>query len=433
MKKNTLNIIMALLMPLAVSPACAQEKSDEMFGQFSKRFVKGYEGLEVLPLQMSYVGNLNGIKTKAEVTAQEDFFSAIQDDLAQFDPNKLTKQEWLDYQIIKYETNLNLERISLEKDWISRKASDPDDSGIFHQTNGKEWYAHFLKRWINDSATPDEMFRFGLSEIDKVKTAMQKLQEKSGLSPDEFQHKLKEASFFIHTKDSIQEAYEALRITVNQKASSYFPYVDEIVKVKIVKSTNENLKQVPAYYNEGTFFYNYFDEPYNTRQLGWIFLHEAVPGHHYQLMLTEKMQRSDVQDLFFYLGYVEGWGAYIEQYGKELGAYTTLYDEYGKWEWDLIRSVRVALDVGINYYGWDDEKAMQFWQEHIKDQDKIAEREIARMRRWPAQVITYKYGTDVLNELRGEITDSKSLKEYHTKVLINGDVPLSILKEIITS
>lgn len=433
MKENTLNIIAALLMSLTVSSACAQKVADEMFSQFSKRFVEGYESLEVLPLQMSYVGNLNGIKTKAEVTTQEEFFNTIKDGLTQFDPNRLEKQEWLDYQIIQYETSLNLERIALEKEWIANKASAPDDSGIFHQTNGKKWYTYFLKKWINDTTTPDEMFHFGLSEIEKVKTAMRKLQEKSGLSPDEFQIKLNEASFFINTKDSIQKAYEALRTTVNKKASAYFPYVDDIVKVEIVKSTNENLKQVPAYYNEGTFFYNYFDEPYNTRQLGWIFLHEAVPGHHYQLMLTEKMQRSEVQNLFFYFGYVEGWGAYIEQYGKELEAYTTLYDEYGKWEWDLVRSVRVALDVGINYYGWDDEKAMEFWQKHIKDQDNIAKREIARMKRWPAQVITYKYGTDVLNKLRGTITDPASLKEYHTKVLINGDVPLSILKDIITS
>jgi uncharacterized protein (DUF885 family) len=115
--------------------------------------------------------------------------------------------------------------------------------------------------------------------------------------------------------------------------------------------------------------------------------------------------------------------------GDVLGVYKTTYDEYGKWEWDLIRSVRVSLDVAINYYGWSDEKALEFWKKHIKNQVDIGLREIARMKRWPGQVISYKYGANVfLKMLNGAKKKSSfDYKTFHKKLLKNGDVPLSIL------
>ena len=154
--------------------------------------------------------------------------------------------------------------------------------------------------------------------------------------------------------------------------------------------------QVPAYYAEtrSTFYYNYFDKPFNNRQVAWIYMHEAIPGHHYQIKFEEQLEKSKIKNLFFYSGYREGWAAYVEELIHDFGTYTTKYDELGKWEWDIIRSVRVSMDVGLNYYGWSDAEALQFWQQHIKGQDAIAQREIGRMKRWPAQVITYKYGAN---------------------------------------
>ena len=182
--------------------------------------------------------------------------------------------------------------------------------------------------------------------------------------------------------------------------------------------------------NNGTFYFNYFNEPFNKRQLDWIFIHEGIPGHHYQIMVNDIIERTDIQQLFWYSGFVEGWGAYVEYLGKELGVYKTLYDEYGKWEWDLIRSVRVALDVGINYYGWSDDKAISFWKAHISDQDDIGWREIARMKRWPAQVITYKYGSDMFLKLLNEAKDKERFdyQKFHKELLMYGDIPMSLLE-----
>jgi uncharacterized protein (DUF885 family) len=137
--------------------------------------------------------------------------------------------------------------------------------------------------------------------------------------------------------------------------------------------------------------------------------------------------------LVYYSCYTEGWAAYIEEIGKEFGAYPTDFDEYGKWEWDLIRSLRVPMDIGLNYYGWSDEEALSFWQQYSTGLDDIARREIARMRRWPAQVITYKYGAETF--LRWQRAAAKdpdfNWVDFHTQVLQYGPLPLSLLDELI--
>jgi uncharacterized protein (DUF885 family) len=93
--------------------------------------------------------------------------------------------------------------------------------------------------------------------------------------------------------------------------------------------------------------------------------------------------------------------------------------------------VRVALDVGLNYYDWSDEKAITFWQQYIQGKDDIAKREIARMKRWPCQVITYKYGANkLLNwKARLEKVEGFTLKNFHEKVLQFGPLPYSILEK----
>ena len=140
-------------------------------------------------------------------------------------------------------------------------------------------------------------------------------------------------------------------------------------------------------------------------------------------------------NLTFVVWLVEGWAAYVEELGKTIGVYRTIYAELGKWEWDIVRSVRVALDVGLNYYGWSDEEALQFWKKHIPNQDDIAMREIRRMKRWPAQVVTYKYGAGKLLDwqayAQAQQGDDFNLKDFHTQVLQHGALPFSILEKII--
>jgi uncharacterized protein (DUF885 family) len=399
------------------------------FEAVRKDFVKNYIALQIPYHQANYVQNLKSIKSIENIIQQEIFFKTVEKQLTNVDVGSLNEYQYLDYQLMKYEAELNLERISLEKQFDVTIELD-DKKSIHAIENGKNWYTYLLKKWVDIAVTPDEMFQFGLDEIKKVKSRMKDVQVRSDLSEQAFQAHLNHPSFFFYNVNEIQHAFESIKREVAKKASKIFPYLDQISEVNIVQGTNVSLLHVPAYYSNGTFYFNYFNEPFNKRQSGWIYIHEGIPGHHYQNRVNNIIKRTDLQQLFWYSGFVEGWGAYVESLGNDLGVYKTIYDEYGKWEWDLIRSVRVSLDVGINYYGWSDEKALAFWKQHVKEQDDIGMREINRMKRWPAQVITYKYGANLFLKLLEKAKKGKNFdfKRFHENILKNGDIPLFVLR-----
>lgn len=417
------NILIGIFLITQLKAQCQRVVN---FNAFVEDFIDGYLTLELAPLQLSYVSNIQQIKKLKDIKNQELFFLEQIQLLKEQDTTDLTLAQRLDFDIINYEIQLNMERIGLEKAWVSSKAT-LKETKLLDETNGKAWYIYYLKKWVDASVNPDAIFQFGLDEIEKVKQEMKHIRENSGMNKSDFKTYLNNPDFYLKNNQNIQESYQSIKKLVDENAKVLFPFTESISELKIDKGTNESLAHVPAYYTNKTFYYNYFGDAYAKRQMGWTYIHEGVPGHHYQMSVNSLVKRSEIQSLFRYYGFIEGWGAYVEQFCIALQACQTDLDDYGKYEWDLVRSVRVALDVGINFYGWSDDKAMTFWQEHIKDEDTMAEREIARMKRWPAQVITYKYGTKILNELKGDLITPEALKLFHSKILKHGDLPLSVL------
>ena len=399
------------------------------FEVLMNHFEKEYRELNIPGLELSYINNLQNISSIEDLDKQKKVFLKYKPLLQEYSNEDLSEDEQITKAVLLYECEMNLERIELEKKWLSGN-HNIQGRRIFNEGLGREWYAYFLKKWVDKNLTPEAAYKFGLKEIEEVKSNMEVTQKSMALDDENFKKHRNKASHFLSNTYEIIKKYNALKRKVREKAKAYFPDVNKIPCVNIEAGTNEDLAIAPAYYNNNTFYFNHFNDTYDIKQMGWIFLHEAIPGHHYQLSLDEALQ-SPIRHLFSYMSYIEGWGAYIEQYGNELGAYNSPFDAYAQMEWDLIRSVRISLDVGLNYYGWTDEKAMNFWNEHISDKEDIAKREIKRMKRWPAQVITYKYGKHILDELKRGKNTPKELKTYHQQVLKYGDIPLSVLQEYI--
>ncbi|EZH72422.1 hypothetical protein ATO12_23505 [Aquimarina atlantica] len=396
----------------------------------TKEFIKDYKKLDLPGLELSFVENLKNIRDKKSVQNQEKVFISLEKALHKIDKNQLSDRDKLDYEVLLYECELNRERIIIEKKWLNAIRDSIPTTKIFDVPNGKDWYAYFLKKWVDKDATPDQIYALGVKEIEKVTSKIKEIQIKSGMDSLDFSRHIKDSIFFYSNVEMVQKRFLQIRETVADKLPEIFPFTDSVPEVKIKRGTNKNLSQVPGFYTNGTFYYNYFNSSFNKRQVGWLYIHEGMPGHHYQVMAETLLHRSDVQKMFRYRGVGEGWAAYVEEIGNEIGAYQNIYDELGKWEWDIIRSVRVALDVGLNYYGWSDQKALQFWQKYIKGQDDIAFREIARMKRWPVQVITYKYGSNKILQWKSQLEKNQNfnLREFHKNILKNGLLPYSILE-----
>ncbi len=415
-----------IILIFAILNHSTKPQSNQSFSNIVDNFIVEYEQLNIPNLELSYNHNLNAIDSLKDLERQEAFFLEYNSQLKSLNAQNLTKKEQVTKAVLDYEIQLNLERISLEKQWKTENYTIKG-SKLYEEDLGKQWYAYFLKKWIDQSLTPDATFQFGLTEIEKVKSAIVQIQNEMGLTQSEFDKHIEDEVFFMQDKKEILEKYNQLSTIVEQKAKDYFPNVDQVPQVNIRAGTDRALAMAPAYYYNDTFFYNFFEENYDVRDMGWLYVHEAIPGHHYQNHMTS-LYNLPITPLFGYMGYIEGWAAYIEQFGPELHAYKNSMDSYAQLRWDLIRSIRVALDVGLNYYGWSDDKALEFWKQHLSGKDDIAIREIKRMKRWPVQVITYKYGKNILDKLKGDITSPAELKRFHQKVLQYGPIPLSVLE-----
>ncbi|HXL54890.1 MAG TPA: DUF885 domain-containing protein [Chitinophagaceae bacterium] len=402
------------------------------FTDFRNNFVTGYRSLNIPDLHLSYAENFQHIQSEFNIQKQIDFFQQVKKNVATYKKELLIASEQDDLDLIEYETSLNLQRLTLEKKWVSKKPAVISMNNFHSIPDDSAWYVYFLKRWMGADVNPDELYLNGMEEIKRVKQHIEDIRLQTGMDSAQFYQHLNDSSFFITGESQVQQSFEHTKNIILKNLPNVFNTYS-VPDVSIKRGANTEFAQTPGYYSNNTFYFNYFDKPYNKRQTGWLFIHEAIPGHHYQASVAAQMNRSAVQQLFNYPGFSEGWAAYTEELGKELGAYQTLYDELGKWEWDLVRSVRVPLDVGLNYYGWTDEKALAFWKQYIPDKDDIAIYEINRMRRWPAQVITYKYGAaqimkwkELMQAKQGDYFD---IKAFHDKVLEHGSLPLFLVEK----
>lgn len=413
---------------------CNIHQSPKHFSEIRAEYVNGIKKLQIPPLQLNFKNNIPADKSTRSINDQMIFFQKKNDDLKNMQVENLNVGEAQDYDLMRYQIEFNIDRLDLEFSSIKDHSAIVAATSIYQIPNGKKWYEYFLKRWLGDNVSPDEIYQFGLEQIKRSRGNIESIRKKAGLSENDFYKRLNDSSFFLNNQDAINKRFLGIKATLLSNLKNIF-FNYHIPDVKIARGTNAELAQTPGYYSDNVFYFNLFDKPYNMRQMDWLFIHEAIPGHHFQASITDSAEDSNVAQLFWYPGFGEGWAAYAEEYGKELGLYKTVYDELGRWEWDVVRSVRVALDVGINYYGWSDEKAMSFWKDNIKNQDDIAMREINRMKRWPVQVITYKYGASKFLMWKEKIAKKEGasfdIRRFHDQLLRRGSLPFSVLKKYI--
>lgn len=411
--------------------AFGQKNSDLVFQELVARFIPEYKTLGISELALSYVENLENIQSLLGIAKQQAFFQKYRLELESIDRNTLSFDKKYEYDTLTYQVDLDIERLALEKQLKSEGAPIPTN-GMSHLTHSKEWYSYFLKKWVSTRQSPEELMAFGKREVARVRTEMSRIQKLLGYEgkDEQFANYLNDSSFTITNEKVLYNGFINFRNLMLTNLARLFDTV-VIPTVQVKPIPNPTKDSPPGYYKEGIFYYNFYNKRFAARSLEWLFIHEALPGHHYQGSVGTK--HSAFKDLFGYAGFSEGWGAYAEDLGKDLGAYKDLHQYYGKWEWDLVRSARVVLDTGLNYFGWTREEAMDYWNKYVPNQSEIAEREVNRVLNWPLQVIAYKVGERTFLDLRERYLaiSSFNLKQYHALVLDRGAIPLPVLEEVV--
>ena len=171
-----------------------------------------------------------------------------------------------------------------------------------------------------------------------------------------------------------------------------------------------------------------FLKDYKKYQAKSLILHEANPGHHYQnTYVNENNKIPKLMNIIDSDGYTEGWALYTEN----LGDYTSYKNLLGKYIMEMLRSVRLVIDTGIHYYGWNYEKCFNFCKLHLFENDEQIKNQLNRYIVLPGQALCYKIGEKVILDLLNiEVEkDNFNIKNFHEKILENGALSLEILKE----
>ncbi|MCB0488668.1 MAG: DUF885 domain-containing protein [Cyclobacteriaceae bacterium] len=321
-----------------------------------------------------------------------------------------------------------------------------ESSGIDGIPGGKEYYDYLVRYFTTTDKTADEIFKLGLSEVDRISAEMEKVKEEVGFKGDlkafleSLRTDLKLRPF--KNGEDIIAYYNAIHDKMKPNLTRLFERAPKAgFEVRRIEAFRE--RTTAANYNAGSedgtrpgVFYFPSPEPENYSIVGTenLFLHEAIPGHHYQIML--KIENKELPDFRRYLNYgayTEGWALYTESLGKDLGLYTDPYLYFGMLSSEMHRAIRLVVDAGMHSQGWTREQAIQFSKDHEAASEQNIISEIERYMGMPGQALSYKMGQLKILELRAkaekELGDKFDIRKFHSQILDSGSLPLETLEQ----
>ncbi|CAL2065130.1 DUF885 domain-containing protein [Tenacibaculum sp. 190524A05c] len=318
-------------------------------------------------------------------------------------------------------------------------------SGIDAIPDGKKYYQHAIKNYTTTNMTADEIHELGLKEVARILSEMEKVKQEVGFEGD-----LKEFFDFVRNNRDLMPYTEPKQIIDNFNAihEKMKPQLEKLFgnkpKTPFVVKQTEKFREASASaeYNPGSLdgtrpgvFYTPIPDAskYNVFSDEALFLHEAIPGHHYQISLTqENADLPDFRKTLWYSAYGEGWALYTENLGKELGLYTDPYQYFGMLGMEMHRAIRLVVDTGLHAKGWSREKAIQYSLDNEAESEASIISEIERYMANPGQALSYKIGQLKIRELRKKAKDQLGenfdIREFHNQVLETGCIPLALLE-----
>ena len=183
------------------------------------------------------------------------------------------------------------------------------------------------------------------------------------------------------------------------------------------------------------FYVNTYDLPSRkTWDAESLFLHEAIPGHHFQLALQQELTEMPKFRRFGgETAFIEGWGLYSESLGKDLGVYTDPYQYYGRLQAEMWRAIRLVVDTGIHSKGWTRQQVLDYMRANSTASQTKAVSEAERFMAIPGQALAYKTGEMQIRLLRTRaekaLGDKFDIRAFHAEVLKDGAVPLNVLEQ----
>jgi uncharacterized protein (DUF885 family) len=320
-------------------------------------------------------------------------------------------------------------------------------TGMKDVPGGDAAYKYLVKYWTTTNKTPDEIYNTGLAEVKRIRQVMDSIRVATGFKGDlpAFFEFMKTDKQFMPYKSpaDVLAAFNSILSRIQPNLKNMFGRTPKM-KFEIRQTEAFRAASASAEYIQGTadgsrpgiFYVPILDATkFNTTSgMESLFLHEAIPGHHYQVALTiEDTTLPKFRRYLWYGAYGEGWALYCESLGKELGLYTDPYQYMGALGDEIHRAIRLVVDVGMHSKNMTREEAIKYMMENEAISEEGATAEIERYMAIPGQALSYKIGALKIRELREkyrkQMGDKFSLSAFHDEFLHFGCMPLELVEQ----
>jgi uncharacterized protein (DUF885 family) len=320
-----------------------------------------------------------------------------------------------------------------------------DTVGMDKIPGGVEWYTFNARQSTTTDLTPAQIHQIGLDEVKRIHGEIEKIMQQVGFKgslQDFFKFMREDKRFQYKSEEDLLKHYRGLEAKVNQRIGEQFSLMPkagfEIRPVEAFRAKSAAGGEYQGPSEDGTrpgiFYVNTYDLPSRkTWDAEDLYLHEAIPGHHFQIALQQELEDLPAFRRFGgYTAYVEGWGLYAESLGKSLGVYTDPYDYFGYLQNELWRAIRLVTDTGLHSKGWTREQVIKYMLDNSAESETQSTAEAERYIAWPSQALAYKIGELKIQELKRRAQKQLGAKfdprEFHAEILKDGSVPLDVLE-----
>ena len=316
--------------------------------------------------------------------------------------------------------------------------------GLSELPNGEAWYAYMVRLRTTTDLSPAEIHQIGVDEVARIHGEMHGVMDEVGFDGDLnefFEYLNTDDQFYYDEPDQLIQGYRDMSEHISglaPKLFSVFPKAGfEVRRVEPFREKSASggsyMRGTPDGSRPGVFYANAYDIKARPKwAMESLFLHEAIPGHHFQLSIQQELEDMPRFRRFGgYTAFIEGWGLYAESRGTELGVYTDPYQHFGALNAELWRAIRLVVDTGIHSKGWSRQDVLNYMYENSAVKEARAVSEAERFMAIPGQALAYKIGQLKIRELRTraeqKLGDKFDVRAFHSAVLVDGPLPLNML------
>lgn len=319
-------------------------------------------------------------------------------------------------------------------------------SGINALPGGEAYYDYCIRYWTTTNLSADSIYNIGVSEVARLESEMNKVLAKVNYKGDMksfFDYVDKDKQFYpFTTPQEVLDSFRNIRKQEDPHLKQLFNHTPKtaftIRQTEAFRAASASAEYNPASEDgsrPGIFYVPILDaKKFNATGMVTLFLHEAIPGHHYQISLQqENTALPKFRRFLWYGAYGEGWALYSETLGNDMGLYDNPYQYFGHLGDAMHRAIRLVVDVGMHHKGMTREQAIDYMLAHERTSREEATAEIERYMAIPGQALSYKIGQMSITALRRkyeqQLGSKFNIASFHDEVLKNGCVPLAVLEE----